>query len=365
MFTKPTLILDEAKCRENIEFMANKAKRFGIDYRPHFKTHQSREVGQWFKDYGVTKIAVSSVPMAQYFAADGWDDITIAFPFVKQQADTLNGMAGSIHLNLVASSLKNAEDIVSAIIRKVNVLIEIDAGQGRTGLQPYDLESIDSIIKLLDQLEQTEFTGFLTHAGHSYGVSARDLMELNNQTISRLLPLKERYSNAIISYGDTPTSTICEQFLGIDELRPGNNVFFDMQQASNGICSTEQIAVGLACPVVACYPERNLVAIWGGAVHLSKDFFIDANGNKSFGAICRMNNDGSWGQPIDGLSLESISQEHGMIRATRQDLLQLISEDDFLVVLPAHSCLTVDNMGAFWVSGKGYLPTMVNGGKSS
>ena len=352
MFTKPTLILDEAKCRKNIEYMAHKAKQLGVTYRPHFKTHQSIVVGRWFRDYGVERIAVSSIPMAQYFAADGWGDITIAFPFVKQQADAINELASQIKLNLVVSSLGNAEDMVSVITQRVNILIEIDSGQGRTGVQPYDLESIDGIIHLLNQNSYINFVGFLTHAGHSYGISERDIREINNQTISRLLPLKQRYPSAVLSYGDTPTSVVAEIFIGIDELRPGNNAFFDMQQASNVICSPEQIAVGLACPVVARYPNRNLVAIWGGAVHLSKDFYIDAAGNKSFGAICRLNDDGSWGQPIGDLYLESISQEHGMVRVGSPKAMESIGEDDFLVVLPAHSCLTVDAMGEFWVNGK-------------
>ena len=352
MFTQPTLILDEAKCRCNIIAMANKAKALGIGYRPHFKTHQSAHVGSWFREYGVDKIAVSSVPMAQYFASDGWGDITIAFPFVKQQADAVNELASQINLNLVVSSLGNAEDMVSVITQRVNILIEIDSGQGRTGVLPYDLESIDGIIHLLNQSSHINFVGFLTHAGHSYGVSARDIRELNNQTISRLLPLKQRYPSAVLSYGDTPTSVVAERFIGIDELRPGNNAFYDMQQVSNGICLPEQIAVGLVCPIVARYPYRNLLAIWGGAVHLSKDFYIDAAGNKSFGAICRLNDDGSWGQPIDDLYLESISQEHGMVRVGSPIAMESICEDDFLVVLPAHSCLTVDAMGEFCINGK-------------
>lgn len=358
MLTKPSLLLDETKCRANIRLMAEKAKNLGINYRPHFKTHQSIEVGRWFRDYGIDRIAVSSVPMAQYFAEDGWNNITIAFPFVKQQAEAINKLASSATVQLIVSSVENATALTSHIKTKVQVMVEIDSGQGRTGLKPYDLDSIDSIIHILNQTDNTQFTGFVTHAGHSYGTSSRDIKELNNQTISRLLPLKSRYSNAIISYGDTPTSTVCEQFMGIDELRPGNNTFFDMQQASNGICSAGQIAIGLACPIVDRYADRNQIAIWGGAVHLSKDFYIDSNGNKSFGAICRLNDDGTWGQPIDGLYLESISQEHGMVKASNSNAMKVINEDDLIVVLPAHSCLTVDAMGGFWINGKEFAKTM-------
>jgi len=78
--TRPTLLLDEERARRNVERMAVKAGRSGVLFRPHFKTHQSAQIGGWFRERGVSKITVSSVKMAEYFAGQGWDDITIAFP---------------------------------------------------------------------------------------------------------------------------------------------------------------------------------------------------------------------------------------------------------------------------------------------
>ena len=88
--TRPTLIIDEVKARKNIAFMADKAKKYNLLFRPHFKTHQSATVARWFREMGVNHIAVSSLAMAHYFYQHGWDDIHIAFPYNLLEHQKLN-----------------------------------------------------------------------------------------------------------------------------------------------------------------------------------------------------------------------------------------------------------------------------------
>ena len=76
----PTLILNEEQAKKNLMVMGKKASTQNIRFRPHFKTHQSAQIGEWFRDAGVTQITVSSAAMAEYFIENGWKDILIAFP---------------------------------------------------------------------------------------------------------------------------------------------------------------------------------------------------------------------------------------------------------------------------------------------
>ena len=62
--TRPTLLLDEVQAVKNIIYMVSKSKAHGKQFRPHFKTHQSAEIGGWFRKAGVKTITVSSVSMA-------------------------------------------------------------------------------------------------------------------------------------------------------------------------------------------------------------------------------------------------------------------------------------------------------------
>src|SRR5512140_22273 len=91
---KPELLLDESKCRRNIRTMADKARSSKVIFRPHFKTHQSLEIGNWFREEGVNSITVSSVTMANHFARAGWKDITIAFPVNLREEKEIEKLSG-------------------------------------------------------------------------------------------------------------------------------------------------------------------------------------------------------------------------------------------------------------------------------
>lgn len=348
---RPVLLLDEQRCRRNIRNMADKAARYGLQLRPHFKTHQSQAVGRWFRDAGCDRITVSSLPMAEYFAADGWTDITVAFPFNAGQAGAAASLATRIDLKLLVASPAGAADLAALLRLPVGVFVELDVGHGRTGLAWDDTGSQEQTLRALEANPLLKFCGFLTHAGHSYRYPAARLPDLNREVLRRLQSVRQhwlaQYPELMVSTGDTPCAVVCDEFSGIDEIRPGNYAFFDMQQASQAVCSVDDVAVALLAPLVAVYPERKSAAIWGGAVHLSKDLYADQSGTTVYGAICSVKADGSWSEPLPGLHLSGLSQEHGLITADSPEALHGLREGQLLAVLPAHSCLTADLMGSY------------------
>jgi len=97
------------------------------------------------------------------------------------------------------------------------------------------------------------------------------------------------------SIGDTPSCSLAENFEHIDEIRPGNFVFFDLMQYNLGVCKLSNIAVCVACPVVDINRDRNHIVIYGGGVHLSKEFVIQ-KGEKYFGLVVKLNEIG-WQKP--------------------------------------------------------------------
>ena len=353
MITKPTLILDSAKCRKNISRMAAKASVKGLTFRPHFKTHQSLEIGQWFKEFGVTKITVSSLSMAKYFSSE-WNDITVAFPVNILEIETINELALKIILNIQLESAESAAYLSENLITGVGCFIKIDVGTHRTGADPNDIQGIEAIMQVIDTSRHLTFKGFLAHSGHTYGcTSKKEVIDIHQNTRRIMVNLKEKfkykYPDLILSVGDTPSCSMAENFQGLDEMRPGNFVFYDLTQEKIGSNQIDEIAVAMACPVVAMHRKRKELVIYGGAVHFSKDGLKTEKEALIFGKVVEQNGL-KWGIPIPGMVVKSLSQEHGIIKVP-EHLIDNYKVGDLLYILPVHSCLTADLMKSYVTTG--------------
>ena len=325
--------------------MSQKARRNNVIFRPHFKTHQSHEIGSWFREVGVNSITVSSLDMASYFAKDKWDDITVAFPANTLEIDVINALASSISLNLLVESIDTIGRLSKKLTAAIGVFIKVDIGYHRTGVNPENTDIISCILDEIDNSERITFRGFLGHAGHSYAAKGKDaITAIHNESIRLIAGVKEqfidRYPELIVSIGDTPTCSIIEDFSSVDEIRPGNFVFYDLSQVEIGSCTPDQIAVAVACPVVSIHKDRSEVIIYGGGVHFSKERLEHAEYGSIYGQIVEGKAEG-WGDILDGVYVSKLSQEHGTVHWP-PDYLENIQVGDIIKILPVHSCMTAN-----------------------
>jgi D-serine deaminase-like pyridoxal phosphate-dependent protein len=346
-FCQPEVVLDIAQCKANIQKMMKISRQAGITFRPHFKTHQSRGVGRFFRQAGVKAITVSSVSMARYFAEDGWDDITIAFPINLREWEQIKGIASIAHLSLLISDETSLWKISELDFWNypLNFFIELDTGHGRSGFR-CSAEEIVPIIRLADE-NQISIKGFLFHDGHTYQTHNRDeIRKIRMATLTMTAHLRrdlEMYypgRKFLYSIGDTPSCSIDNRYEGIDEMRPGNFIFYDLMQYYLGSCTQDEIAVRLVCPVVAVYPDQERAVIYGGAIHLGKDFLIGPDNKAYYGAVCFHGDFIQWQGQYPIAILSTLSQEHGVVKA-RRDFLEKIHAGDLLDIVPVHSCLMI------------------------
>ncbi len=347
---QPTLVLNKTICLQNIKTMIKKAKRNKTSIRPHFKTHQSQKIGDWFRQLGIDKIAVSSLKMAVYFAEDGWKDITVAIPVNVLEIDRINSLAASIQLNLVVESLDVVEILDAKLQHRVNCFIKLDTGYGRTGIPSDNHPQISQLIDSIQRANKLKFLGFLAHEGHSYSARTQsELSRIHKDHIQKINAVARQFVNQcptlIQSVGSTPICGGLENFEGADEVRPGNFVFFDLMQQRIGACDYSEIAVALACPIIAVHEDRNLVIIHGGGVHFSKDFLTLSDGTVCYGQVAETLKDG-WGKPVPNAIVRKISQEHGTIVGPA-DFVKKCRVGQLLYILPVHSCMTANLMKSY------------------
>ncbi len=334
--THPTLIIDEAKARTNLERMAAKAATLKLSFRPHVKTHQSVYLARWYRDIEVRSIAVSSVRMAAHFAADGWQDILIAFPLNPLEWPAIRELSLQTTIGVTVSNLAAAQWLYRYADTPVQVWIELEAGQQRTGFTRGQQESLPEACRLLLQNPNCIPAGVLAHAGSTYQARGKEqVADLSATALRNMQQVMHHIPEPFqkqVSYGDTPSAMLTDHFPGVTELRPGNFIFFDLMQWQIGSCAASDIAVAVACPVVDSH------FLYGGAVHLSKDAILQG-GRMVYGAIAETTPEGwntSGWQEMPFLT--GLSQEHGWVDKQARPL----RTGTIVPVLPVHSCLAAE-----------------------
>lgn len=342
----PRLVIDEKKCSGNIDRMVSKARENNLLFRPHFKTHQSLAIGKWFRARGVDRITVSSLKMAYYFARDGWKDILIGIAYNPREYDLYENLSDKCRLQVTISCPETALILAGQCRFPLEAMIKIDTGYNRTGIKWDDHARLGRTMEYLGRNQRIKIRGLMTHDGSTYALNNRQkILDRHLKSAERINICRDtiKMKDLIISEGDTPSASLANSFEGIDELRPGNFVFYDLMQYMNGSCGFEDIALALICPVIDIRPASGTIVVHGGAVHFSKER-ISVNGKDIYGMLARIDSDG-WHEPGNQIFMSSLSQEHGIIDYPLTG--EKVRPGDLLGVIPVHSCLAADCMRGY------------------
>ena len=271
----PALILDLDRVETNLRRMQDRATSLGVELRPHIKTHKCLEIAQMQRDLGCSGLTVSTLYEARVFSERGFDDLTWAFPVILNRLEEALQLAHGVDLGLLVDS-KEAVAALEETREPLRVWIKVDSGYHRAGVDPESPLARELAERLRDSTT-LRFAGLLTHAGHAYNTrSMKELAAVAEQERSTLVNLAELLRSSgigvpAVSVGSTPTMSVVEDLGGVDEMRPGNYVFFDLMQARLGSCSIDDCAVTVLASVVSSQPGAGHCVIDAGALALSKD----------------------------------------------------------------------------------------------
>ncbi|MCF6765992.1 DSD1 family PLP-dependent enzyme [Thiotrichales bacterium 19S3-7] len=235
----PALIIDKEKLITNIKRMQQFANQHHKSLRPHAKTHKCSDIAKLQLEYGAIGICTTKVTEALELAKDGIDNLLITSPVITHQKlkhleKVLQLSPNSMVVCDSKANLKQLNELASIIEGKnINLIIDVDAGIGRTGL------SFDNAYQLAikaNQLPHITLKGIQCYAGHFQHIIDQDLRKQQSQhLLEKAACLKYKIENAtglnnLIQTGSgTGTYEIDCQINGVTEIQPGSYTVMDKE----------------------------------------------------------------------------------------------------------------------------------------
>ncbi len=349
----PFVVVVRARARANIARMQAAASARGLRLRPHAKTHKSPVVARWQLDAGAVGICCAKLGEAEVFAEAGITDIRLPYPLNPSNAARVIGLVDrGVTLSFIVDHpavARGWSDAMTAARREVDVLVKVDVGFHRCGIDPSAPGAIEFIGEVA-RLPGLRLRGLLSHAGQSYHAMSDAEIEAIARTEAQMLAALASAVRARgvaideISVGATPTARFSLQQEGLTELRPGNYVYFDRTQVALGAATLADCALSVIATVVT-KPAADRVILDCGSKTLSSDGARGAGHPKGHGVVFK---DLEGTLPDPDLLIERLSEEHATVKVTSG--ATRLEPGDRVRVLPNHSCVVSNLMDRVWLT---------------
>ena len=164
----PCLVVDQDRLEQNIWAMQAHVSSFGKKLRPHAKTHKCSRIAKMQMAAGAVGICVAKVSEAEVLVRSGVNGTLVTSPVVTdfKIATLMDCLSLDPELMVVVDNLANAQKLSEESKRRglrLNVLVDLDPGMGRTGVSFNDGLTLGQSIHALPGLH---LRGVQCYAGH-------------------------------------------------------------------------------------------------------------------------------------------------------------------------------------------------------
>jgi D-serine deaminase-like pyridoxal phosphate-dependent protein len=268
----PYLCVDLPVVEANVAAMAAHARELGVALRPHAKTHKSLELARLQLEAGAVGLTVATIGEAEAFAAAGFRDLFVGYPLYVDAplARRIRALLDHTRLRLAVDSAEGCRVLADALgpdAGAVEVMIEVDSGQHRTGVEPAHAGAVAQAAVEAG----LDLAGVFTFPGHGYTPGGRALVAREEtDALARAVDAVARagFVCQVVSGGSTPTAEHTAPGV-VSELRPGVYVFGDAQQWELGTVGPDRIALACVTSVVSVTGDR--VALDAGSKSVGAD----------------------------------------------------------------------------------------------
>ncbi len=280
----PALLLDLDRFERNIQKMAAHAKATGKKLRPHAKTHKCPEIAHRQIAAGAVGVSVAKVGEAEAMAAAGVRNLLITTEVVGPEkiGRLLGVLARQPETLVVVDHPDNVRELSRAMEkagRVLNVLIDVDVGGRRTGVQPGEpaLE-LARDVRSQPALNLRGLQGYAGHCAHVLGFEER--RRASRRWMGRLMKTRELFEKHglavdIVSGGSSGTFNIDSELEGLTELQSGSYCVMDLDYrmigGKNGPANDEfEMALTVLTTVISV-PTAEMAMIDAGLKSFSTD----------------------------------------------------------------------------------------------
>jgi D-serine deaminase-like pyridoxal phosphate-dependent protein len=332
MIDTPALVVDLDAFERNLDLMANAVHGAAVVLRPHGKAHKCPDIALAQIERGAVGICCQKVAEAEAFVAAGINDVLVTNEIVGAAKLTrLAALAKLATVGVLADNADVVRDIgaaASAAGVTIAVLVEIDVGAKRCGVQPG--APAVAIAQAIAHTPGLSFRGI-----HAYHGGAQHLRtpEARQTAIGQASALVRDTKTAIEAAGIACATVTgagtgtwqLERDSGIyTEIQPGSYVFMDADYQKNALAPDqhhfEQSLFVLA--TVMSTPARERAIVDAGL----KAFAVDSGLPEVYGAR--------------GLTYVKATDEHGAIAVADEATPPRIG--DRLWIVPGHCDPTVN-----------------------
>jgi D-serine deaminase-like pyridoxal phosphate-dependent protein len=236
----PCLVLDAPAFHRNLATMAAFCRDAGVSLRPHAKTHKSSWIARQQIECGATGIAVATLAEGAGLVAAGIGSILLTTPAAgAAKLSQLHGLlAGGGDLTVVAESVESVAelaDLARRFSKPVDVMVDVDAGNGRTGaLTPGAAADVASAIAARPELRLAGLQAYAGHVQHIGSLADRGTSQqaVRDRTSAALAAIRARGIAVPIVTGGGTGSFFNDARLGpFTEVQPGSYTVMDQEYA--------------------------------------------------------------------------------------------------------------------------------------
>jgi D-serine deaminase-like pyridoxal phosphate-dependent protein len=239
----PALLVDLDIVDRNIATMAEFLRRAGVNWRPHTKGQKVPALAHRELAAGAIGVTCAKLSEAEVMAAAGIRDILIANQVVGAKKVTrLVQLLGQADVIVAVDSLENAEELNKAVSRKgrrLRVLVEVNIGMNRAGVEPG--EAAVSLSRKIHDLPALHYTGLMGWEGHLTAIPDPERKQRAIEgAIGLLLDTVRQCREAglhveIVSCGGTSTFHYTARIKGVTEIQAGGGIFGDLLYDGRGV----------------------------------------------------------------------------------------------------------------------------------